>query len=108
MSLSAGRCSTPSTPGRLVYSLLGDHLTMETSIDIKMATMPDEYDFFSHASFDEVRCSHRPDASRMLSPACGHPCLPLSRSLVPSRCCVAPDTALCPSADALRLTLPYR
>jgi hypothetical protein len=92
----------------LVNSLHSGPLMVLLAQDIDMITMPDEILIFSRASFDEVRRSHCHEVSSMLSPACDHPCLQISRSLVPSCCRAAPDTALCPSPDALRLTLPYR
>jgi hypothetical protein len=92
----------------IVHSLHGGPLIVLLAQHIDLVTMPNELFIFYLATFDEVRRSYRPDAYRMLSPACGHPCLPFSRSLVPSRCRAAPDAALCPSPDALRLTLPRR
>jgi hypothetical protein len=92
----------------IIHSLHGGPLIVLLAQHIDLVTMPNELFIFYLATFDEVRRSYRPDAYRMLSPACGHPCLPFSRSLVPSCCRAAPDAALCPSPDALRLTLPRR
>ena len=108
VSLSEGPMAELLESKGLVNSLHGGPLMVLLAQDIDMITMPDEIFIFSGASFDEVRRSHCHEVSRMLLPACDHPCLAFSRSLVPSCCRAAPDTALCPSPDALRLTLPYR
>jgi hypothetical protein len=58
---SDGRWSTFSSARQLVDTLLGDHGQRRLLSDIKVGIAPDEYDLFSRASFDRVRCSHDPD-----------------------------------------------
>lgn len=58
---SDGRWSTFSSARQLFDTLLGDHAQRRLLSDIKVGIAPDDYDLFSRASFDRVRCSHDPD-----------------------------------------------
>jgi len=103
--LSDGRWSTCSSARQLVDTPRGVHAQRRLLSDIKVGIVPDEYDLFSRAFFDPVRCSHDPGGSRTPCTFAAHRCLPFSRSLAPSCRIAAACEVARPSPDALLLTL---